>query len=608
VGDVVWATMREGVGMGSVQQRALRVLTVVAMAAAVMAALPAPAASASIGPKVVISQVYGGGGLGGAAYTHDYVELFNRGDAAQDVTGWSVQYASGGGSTWTSTHLSGTIQPGRYFLVRLGSSGSSGAPLPAADASNGNVDLGTSSGKVALRTSVTPFSGCPEFSSVDMVSYGYADCAEFTPAGTLSVSTAALRKDRGCLDSERNFNDVAAGSPNPRNASTPAAPCGGSTPPAGSPDLVVTSVSAPPASVERGSSFYAGDTTKNVGTVAAGSSSTAYFLSADSTPGSDLPLSGARSVPSLAAGSAHSGYRGVTVPASTPTGAYWLVACADATATVAESDETDNCRVSTARVTITGTPSGSPDLVVAAVGSPPATVAPGASFAAQDTTRNQGTATAAASTTRYFLSADAFHSAGDHLLPGARSVPQLTAGSSSTGSRTVTVPAGTPSGSYRLIACADRGGAVAESNESNNCRASAGSVRVSEPAPASGPDLMVTGLTNPPTSQKRGGKIGLIDTVRNSGNAPAGASQTWYHLSTDTSLGAGDIRLTGARSVNALAAGTTSQGKVSLAIPASAPVGTYYVLGCADGGSSVTETSESNNCRASAGRISVRSS
>ena len=39
------------------------------------AAHPTPAAS----NDVVISQVYGGGGNTGATYTHDFVELFNRG-------------------------------------------------------------------------------------------------------------------------------------------------------------------------------------------------------------------------------------------------------------------------------------------------------------------------------------------------------------------------------------------------------------------------------------------------------------------------------------------------------------------------------------------------
>ena len=38
-------------------------------------------------PDLVISQVYGGGGNSGATYTHDFVELFNRGNSAVNING-----------------------------------------------------------------------------------------------------------------------------------------------------------------------------------------------------------------------------------------------------------------------------------------------------------------------------------------------------------------------------------------------------------------------------------------------------------------------------------------------------------------------------------------
>jgi hypothetical protein len=44
-------------------------------------------------PGVVISQVYGGGNSG-ATYTHDFIELFNRGTVPISLAGWSVQYGS----------------------------------------------------------------------------------------------------------------------------------------------------------------------------------------------------------------------------------------------------------------------------------------------------------------------------------------------------------------------------------------------------------------------------------------------------------------------------------------------------------------------------------
>ena len=70
---------------------------------------------------MVINEVYGGGGNSGSAYTNDFIELYNNGAAAQDLTGWSVQYASATGTTWRVTNLSGIIQA-RQLLPYPGSS------------------------------------------------------------------------------------------------------------------------------------------------------------------------------------------------------------------------------------------------------------------------------------------------------------------------------------------------------------------------------------------------------------------------------------------------------------------------------------------------------
>ena len=100
-----------------------RVLTRVAFILVTAALLAAPAAK-SASPDIVLSQVYAGGGNSGATFTHDFVELFNRGAATIDVGGWTIQYASASGTTWQATALSGSIQPGRYYLVQPESCGS----------------------------------------------------------------------------------------------------------------------------------------------------------------------------------------------------------------------------------------------------------------------------------------------------------------------------------------------------------------------------------------------------------------------------------------------------------------------------------------------------
>ena len=94
--------------------------------------------------------------------------------------------------------------------------------------------------------------------------------------------------------------------------------------------------------------------------------------------------------------------------------------------------------------------------------------------------RNQGGSAAAASTTRYYLSADTVRGTGDRLLTGSRAVPALAAGAQSAGTVSVKVPTSMPFGSYFLLACADDTGVVAESNEANNCVASTTKVTVSQ--------------------------------------------------------------------------------------------------------------------------------
>src|SRR5690606_11451899 len=116
--------------------------------------------AAALSPDIAISQVYAGGGSSsGSTYDKDSVELFNRGTSAVDVTGWSIQYASAGGtglfgsSTTMITPLSGTLQPGQYLLVEGAASSMTptGGPLPTPDVTDATpINPGGSSGKVAL--------------------------------------------------------------------------------------------------------------------------------------------------------------------------------------------------------------------------------------------------------------------------------------------------------------------------------------------------------------------------------------------------------------------------------------------------------------------------
>lgn len=179
----------------------------------------------AVAGDIVVSQVYGGGGNSGAIFTHDFVELFNQGAAAVDLTGWSVQYASATGASWQVTPLSGSIAPGGYYLIQEAAGAGGTTPLPTPDAI-GSIMMAGSAGKVALSDSTTPFSGTCPTCPVDLVGYGGANCFEGAgPTTALSNTTAALRKRGGCFDSNNNNTDFSIGSPNPRNTATPTRSC-----------------------------------------------------------------------------------------------------------------------------------------------------------------------------------------------------------------------------------------------------------------------------------------------------------------------------------------------------------------------------------------------
>ena len=191
--------------------------------------------------QVVISQVYGGGGNSGAPLRSDYIELHNNSTSAVSLDGWSVQYASSTGVSWQVTPLTGSIAPGGYYLVKQADGANAAAPaLPTPDAV-GTIPVAAGAGKVALSSSIAALSGTCPLGNVDFVGFGIAaNCAEGSaPTATLNATTAALRADNGCTDSNNNAADFAIGAPAPRNSVSTANVCGGG----GQPVLSIADVS-----------------------------------------------------------------------------------------------------------------------------------------------------------------------------------------------------------------------------------------------------------------------------------------------------------------------------------------------------------------------------
>jgi subtilase family serine protease len=342
------------------------------------------------------------------------------------------------------------------------------------------------------------------------------------------------------------------------------------------PDLVVTGLTAAgPAGA--GTTINVTESTKNQGTGLAGSSQTSFYLSSNLLLDASDPLLGMRDVSELASGATSTGSVPLVLPDPLTAGTYYLFAKADGPGAVAETNELNNTRVLTLAV--------GPDLVVTAL-SAPAQAAPGGSILVSDTTKNQGGGAAAASATRFFLSVNILFDASDTPLE-ARAVGGLSAGASSAGSATVTIPLNTVAGSYYLFAQADAGGAVGEPNEVNNTRMT--TIRI-------GADLTVTALTVPARGAA-GSTIAVTDTTRNTGSGSSGASATAFYLSSNLMLDAADIRLQPSRPVPGLATNEFSTATTNVLLPPEVTPGAWYILANADDQHAVPETIESNNVR-----------
>jgi subtilisin family serine protease/subtilase family serine protease len=346
------------------------------------------------------------------------------------------------------------------------------------------------------------------------------------------------------------------------------------------PDLMVSSINAPATAAVDGD-IVVTDTTRNQGTGMSLASTTGFYLSTNtSLDAADIWI-GSRSVSSLGVGATEAASTTVHIPPSTVAGSYYVFAKADWDDAVRESIETNNARVS-------GVVRIGPDLVVSAL-TAPAVAAPGGAINLSDTTRNDGVSSAGPSTTRFYLSANVTLDASDVEL-GTRAVPLLTGGASSTATTAVTLPAGTPTGTYYIFALADAANTIGESLETNNTRTSAG-VKV-------GADLVVT-VISVPTIATAGSSISVADTTANQGSGPAPASSTGFYLSTNAVFDVAD-RFLGSRPVGGLAAGATSVLSTVLQVPADVGAGTYYVFAVADWNSVVAETAEGNNYRSGA--------
>ncbi len=202
-----------------------------------------PSAKPAPPSDIVISQVYGGGGNTGAIFTHDFIELFNRGTTTISLAGWSLQYASasgtsnfGAGATLITELPNISLAPGQYLLIQEARGNAGTSPLPNPDVIDPTpIALSATEGKIALVNTSAPL-GCNGGKNpclpgvltniVDLMGYGEADFFlgwGTAPAGTNTAGI--LRLNNGCKDTRSNAEDFTVGAPNPRNSASARVPC-----------------------------------------------------------------------------------------------------------------------------------------------------------------------------------------------------------------------------------------------------------------------------------------------------------------------------------------------------------------------------------------------
>jgi len=218
------------------------------------AIVPLPA-SAAVGSKVVINEAYLKGGSAGAFFNQKFVELYNAGDTAQDLSGWSLQYRKDSSvakaSASNTQQLSGLIEPGGYFLIGLPGNGTTGAVLPETDLTS-TLNPGGTSGQLFLANVAEalelPGGSIADSRVVDFLGYGSAvsfETAPATVAGGTTTPNALVRTDfADTNDNSLDFTNTTTVTPQGSGADTPNPDPSGSASPSPSPSATATQ--APP--------------------------------------------------------------------------------------------------------------------------------------------------------------------------------------------------------------------------------------------------------------------------------------------------------------------------------------------------------------------------
>ncbi|MFJ4038526.1 ExeM/NucH family extracellular endonuclease [Microbacterium sp. NPDC090007] len=223
------------IATSGVPARRLTTVLSAALGAALLgsALVPLPAMAAT-GPQVVINEAYLKGGSANAFFTNKFVELYNAGDTAQDLSGWSLQYRAAGTldapSAGNTQKLAGSIAPGDYYLIALPSNGGNGATLPTADVTSAGLNPSGTNGQLLLANVAEPVAlpagNVTDGRVVDFLGYGTAASFETKAAsvtgGNFDPNALVRTGFADTNDNAADFTNTTTVTPQGSGGSTPA--------------------------------------------------------------------------------------------------------------------------------------------------------------------------------------------------------------------------------------------------------------------------------------------------------------------------------------------------------------------------------------------------
>lgn len=172
--------------------------------------------------QIVINEIYTGGGLLGAVIASDFIELKNVGSSTATLTGATLQYGpSSGQFTQYHTLPSISLGPGQTYLIQQASEGQNGINLlnpnlvvdlvlnldGSGPVATLGVQIGLTSGKIALATNNTRVTGPTASNVIDFVGYGIVDQHEGAAAAPSPTVLNSITRLNNAADTNNNNVD-----------------------------------------------------------------------------------------------------------------------------------------------------------------------------------------------------------------------------------------------------------------------------------------------------------------------------------------------------------------------------------------------------------------